>query len=312
MIKESEDLGLGTKHETNEKRNVNKDGSFNIKKIGAVGGIRDLYQHLIIMSWGKFLMVLLGSYIILNAFFAFAYFLIGTENLIGLNEEQGFEGFMNCFYFSAQTFTTVGYGVISPQGMLTNFTASFEAMLGLLSFALATGLLFGRFSKATTKFAFSENVLLSPYKEGVNGLMLRVANKRNSILLETEAEVILISFYKDEKGEEKRGYHRLELEISEIKMFPSSWTIVHPVNKESPLNQFDKSKFNDYKFEIIVMIKAFDETYGQMVYTRTSYTNKEFVYKAKFKKAIKVNEEGEIELNLNTLGDYDLVDSFDV
>lgn len=312
MEKEIEDLGLGTKHEENEKRNVNKDGSFNVKKIGAVGGIRDLYQHLITISWGSFFAIIIGTYTLLNAIFGAIYYAIGIENLLGVNEVKGFEGFMSCFYFSAQTFTTVGYGVISPQGLLTNFVASFEAMLGLLSFALATGLLFGRFSKPNAKFAFSEKILLSPYKKDVKGLMLMVANKRNSILLETEAEVVLTYFYIGENGEEKRGFHRLELEMSDIKMFPSSWTIVHPVNEKSPLYGFDINKFNHYKFEIIVMIKAFDETYGQHVYTRTSYTNKEFVYKAKFRKPFKVSENGFIELNLKTLGDYDLVDSFDV
>lgn len=311
MSRESEDLGLGTKHAANEKRNVNKDGSFNVKKIGAVGGIKDLYQHLITMSWGKFMLILIATYTVLNALFALVYFLIGTENLIGINQENGFEGFMSCFYFSAQTFTTVGYGVISPQGLLTNFVASFEAMLGLLSFALATGLLFGRFSKPNAKFAFSENIVLSPYKDGQKGLMFRVANKRNTSLLEAEAEVILTYFYKGENGEDKRGFHRLELEISDIKMFPSSWTIVHPVDQKSPLYDFDEQKYKDYKFEIIAMLKAFDETYGQTVYTRTSYTNKEFVYKAKFKPAFTVNGEGETELNLSKLGDYNLVESFE-
>ena len=163
-MEKSEDLGLGFKYEGNEKRNVNKDGTFNVEKIGSVGGVRDLYQHLITISWGKFLLVLLLTYTVLNALFALIYFSIGPESLKGINISDGFRGFMSCFYFSAQTFTTVGYGVISPQGLLTNFVASFEAMLGLLSFALATGLLFGRFSKPNAKFAFSDNILLSPYK----------------------------------------------------------------------------------------------------------------------------------------------------
>lgn len=309
MELKNKDLGLGNDHASNQQRAINKEGSFNVRKIGAVKGIRDLYQHLVTMSWPKFFLLVVCTYFVLNFLFAAIYYLIGIEYLSGLQGKGFVEEFLGCFYFSTQTFTTVGYGAVAPVGIATNLVASFEAMIGLLSFALATGLLFGRFSKPNAKFLFSEKVLISPYKADHPGLMFRVVNKRDSVLLETSAEVILTYYYKGENGEEKRGYKRLELEISDIKMFPTTWTIVHPITADSPFYEMDDEKLKTFRFELLVMIKAFDETFGQHVYARTSFTEKELVYKAKFGKPFHINKLGQTEVDLNTIGDYTIVDS---
>ena len=141
-----EDLGLGNQSNLHS-RNINKDGSFNVKKIGAITGVKDLYQHLVTMPWPKFLLIVVITYFSLNLLFAVAYYFIGIEYLQGLEADTFIQEFLGCFYFSTQTFTTVGYGAVAPVGVVTNLVASLEAMVGLLSFALATGLLFGRFSK---------------------------------------------------------------------------------------------------------------------------------------------------------------------
>lgn len=306
--KKREDIGLDNNYDYKQKRSINKEGSFNVKKIGAVKGVRDLYQHLVTMSWSKFLLIITSTYISLNLFFALCYYLIGIENLQGILKEGGIRDFFDCFYFSTQTFTTVGYGAIAPVGILANLIASIEAMVGLLSFALATGLLFGRFSKPNAKFLFSDNILVSPYKKDIKGLMFRVVNKRNNVMLETSVEVTLIYFTKDEKGQEKRSYKRLPLEIDNIRIFPSTWTIVHPIDKESPFYEMEKNKLD--KFEIIVMMRAYDETFGQHVYARTSYLSNELIYKAKFNAPHTINAEGEILVNLHEFGNYHLVDEF--
>ena len=307
-----QDLGLGQKHTKNEQRSINKDGSFNVRKIGAVAGVRDLYQYLVSISWGRFLFLVILTYFTLNIVFALIYYFIGIDYLNGLESGSVSEEILGCFYFSTQTFTTVGYGAVAPAGTLTNLMASMEAMIGLLSFAMATGLLFGRFSKPNAKFLFSDKIILSPYKKNLAGLMFRVVNKRNNILLETSAEVMLIYFYQDEKGEEKRGFNRLELEISDIKLFPTSWTVVHPITDKSPFYEFTKEQFLNYRFEILVMIKSFDETFGQNVYARTSFRPADFVYSAKFHKPYKIGEDGIIEVDLNDVMKYTEVESLEV
>ena len=304
-----EDLGLGNQSNLHS-RNINKDGSFNVKKIGAITGVRDLYQHLVTMPWTKFLFLVIITYLSLNLLFAIAYYLIGIEYLDGLQEGNFFEEFLGCFYFSTQTFTTVGYGAVAPRGVVTNLVASLEAMVGLLSFALATGLLFGRFSKPNAKFLFSDKILLSPYREDHSGLMFRVANKRDNVLLQTTAEVILTYFETDTNGELKRGFQRLNLEISEIRLFTTTWTIVHPVDEDSPFYGFDEERFKNFRFEILIMIKSYDETFGQDVYARTSYTNDDFVYQAKFHKPYRFNREGQMEIVLEDVMGFDKTDSF--
>ncbi len=312
MAQENKDLGLGNNHNANQKRAVNKDGTFNARKIGTVKGFRDLYLHLVTIKWSKFILWLVLSYFGLNLFFGTLYYLIGIENLQGLTKTSTNYDFLNCFYFSTQTFTTVGYGAIYPTGFWANFIASFEAMVGLLSFALATGLLFGRFSKPNAKFIFSHNVLISPYREDHQGLMFRVVNKRDNSLVDASAVVTLIYYYLDDNGNEKRGFKRLDLELNEIRMFATTWTLVHPIKEDSPFYGKTDKELDGFKFEILVMIKAFDENFGQDVYARTSYTEEELVYKAKFNPAFKINEQGETIVDLKEIGDYKLVNTFDL
>ena len=156
----------------------------------------------------------------MNLIFALIYYFVGVENLSGARTGSELQNFMSCLYFSSQTFTTVGYGTISPTGIPVNLIASIEAMVGLLSFSLATGLLFGRFARPNLKMKFSENILISPYgKSTEKGLMFRITNRRDTTLLETSAQLIATTSYQDKNGKMKRDFARLNLEISEIKMF---------------------------------------------------------------------------------------------
>ncbi|MDB4089215.1 ion channel [Flavobacteriales bacterium] len=300
-----EELGFGDKYNKDEKRLFNKDGSFNIRKTGVLHGVRDIYIHLIKIPWGSFILGLFGAYFFLNIIFAFIYFLIGIENLSGATTGNSLQNYMSCLYFSSQTFTTVGYGTISPVGVAVNLIAAIEAMIGLLSFALATGLLFGRFSRANLKLKFSENILISDYaKNNGKGLMFRVTNRRNTILLDTSAEVIASTYYTDENGEMKRDYSRLELELSEIKMFPSLWTIVHPIGEDSIFGKNTLEELKQKNLEILVLIKSHDETYGQIVHTRTSYKGDEIIDNANFLKSSLLNKNGDIKLDINTIGKF--------
>ncbi|MEN8928527.1 MAG: ion channel [Flavobacteriales bacterium] len=300
-----EDLGFGDKYDKNEKRLFNKDGSFNVKKTGVLRGVRDIYIHLIEMNWAKFILMLFSTYFVLNLLFALLYFSIGVEYLDGARTGNALQNYMSCLYFSSQTFTTVGYGTISPVGVPVNLIASIEAMIGLLSFALATGLLFGRFSRANLKLKFSENILISDYsKNNGKGLMFRVTNRRDTTLLDTSAEVIATTFFIDENGEMKRNYSRLELELSEIKMFPSLWTIVHPIDENSIFGQYSLEELKEKNLEILVLIKSHDETYGQIVHARTSYKGEEIVDNANFVKSALLTKEGDFKMDIDTIGEF--------
>ena len=149
------DPGLTQRYTGELRRAINKDGSFNVLRRGV--GLRDkgFYLHLMNSSWPWFLIQVGLAYTAVNVCFAGIYYWIGVDNLTGASRETPLDAFLSAFFFSVQTFTTVGYGHVSPHGLWTNVVAAFEAMTGLLGFALGTGLLYGRFSRPSAKIVFS-------------------------------------------------------------------------------------------------------------------------------------------------------------
>ena len=305
MSETKDNLGFGNKYNENERRLFNKDGSLNVKKKGVIKGTKDIFIYLIEMSWSKFLLLLLGSFFLLNILFALVYFFIGVENLNGVMPGSSLENYLSCLHFSSQTFTTVGYGAISPTGIVVNLIASTEAMTGLLSFSLATGLLFGRFSRPNLKLKFSENILISDYKKNDGkGLMFKVSNKRNTILLDTSVEIIATTFFINNEGEISRDFQVLDLEIKEIKIFPSAWTVVHPINSDSFFYKNTLEELKEKNLEILVMIKSHDETFGQTIHARTSYKGDEIIENANFIKSSVLNKDGIVEVDISKIGDF--------
>jgi inward rectifier potassium channel len=173
-------------------------------------------------------------------------------------------------------------------------------MTGLVGFAWATGLTYGRFSKPQSKIRYSENALISPYRD-INGLMFRIVNKRRNQLIEVEADVT-VGYNIPQTG--KRGFVKLELERSQINLFPSNWTIVHPISGESIFYNKSASDILAMNLEIYVMIKAFDDTFAQTIYSRTSYTAAEIVFGAKFINMTELAEDGSSILFLERINEF--------
>src|SRR3978361_295046 len=176
-----DDLGFGSQPVIKSQPLVKQDGSINVKRAGLpFFRTSDNYHRLITMSWGNFWLLVMCGYLALNTIFAFIYLAIGVKYLNGSEGTNTYQHFWDAFFFSAQTISTVGYGHISPKGMATNSVAALESMMGLLTFALATGMLYGRFSRPSAKIVYSKNILVSPYLETGRGLMFRLANLRRN------------------------------------------------------------------------------------------------------------------------------------
>lgn len=310
MIKSKEkinpenDLGFG--NQALNRRVINKDGSINVKRIGIpFFRTADNYHRLITMSWGKFWLLVLTGYITANVIFAFIYVAIGGHNLEGSEGTTPLGSFLDAFFFSAQTISTVGYGHISPKGVATNFVAAFESMIGLLAFALATGLLYGRFSRPSARIIYSNVLLIAPYKGDKRGLMFRLANYRRNMLLELSVEVIF-SYNDTENGKVVRKFFPLELERSKVNLLTLNWTIVHPLDDASPLKDYSIEDFKASSASFSVLLKAFDETFAQTIHSRTSYEHSEIVWGAKFKPAFTNDlNTGQITLDLDMISRYD-------
>lgn len=274
--------GFGPNSNNYGGRFVNKNGTPNVQKTGMHLLRRISWYHTMIdMPTWKFMLVLFSFYIGINFIFAILYFAIGIEHLDGIAGSQSeWEKFGQAYFFSAQTFTTVGYGHISPTGFLTSSLSAAEALIGLLSFAIATGLFFGRFSRPTAFLKFSHNALISPYQEG-KALMIRLVPFKNTNFTDAEAKITL-GITIEENGVMTNKFYSLDLELNKINALTLSWTLVHPITEKSPLYKFTKEDFASTHGEILVFIKTFDDMYSNTVAARTSYTFKEVLYGAKF------------------------------
>lgn len=300
--------GFGTNANNYGGRFVNKDGSANVEKKGLQFFSKISWYHTMInMSGIKFMFIILSFYIIINFVFAWIYFGIGLEYLQGIDpSDSKWVQFGQAYFFSAQTFTTVGYGHISPTGFLTSALSSVEALLGLLSFAIATGLFFGRFSKPTAFLKFSDNALISPYKDGY-ALMLRTVPYKNTNFTDAEAKMTL-GLSIEVNGTLTNQFYTLEMEMNKINSLTLSWTLVHPITEESPFFQLTKEDFENMNGEIIVFIKTFDDMFSTVVAANTSYTFKELIYGAKFKPMYtRNNDNSKTILNLDNLNEYEII-----
>jgi inward rectifier potassium channel len=276
---DSRDLGFGTSSQVG--RMINPEGSFNVKRTGLpFFESLNFYHSLITMSWPRFNTLIFLLYITVNLFFAGLYVLFGTEKLAGATGVSLADQFFDAFFFSAQTFTTVGYGRISPLGLAPSVIAAIESLAGLLGFALATGLLYGRFSRPVAKILYSNRAIIAPYK-GITSFQFKIANALKHELIEVEAEInlsaqILVN------GQITRTFESLVLERKKITFMPSTWTIVHPIDENSRLMGLTPTDLETMDAEFIIILKGFDDTFSQHVYSRRSYKYNEIVWGAKY------------------------------
>ena len=308
-LKADVNTGYGTNASSYGGRFVNKNGSANIEKRGIPILDRISWYHTMIdMSGWKFLTIILSFYIGINFIFAAIYYGIGLEHLDGISRSDNeWEQFGKAYFFSAQTFTTVGYGHISPTGFLASALSAAEALIGLLSFAIATGLFFGRFSRPTAFLKFSHNALIAPYGGG-KGLMIRLTPFKNTNFSDAEAQITL-GMNIEENGVMVNKFYALDLELKKISALNLSWTLVHPITEDSPLFQFSKEDFKNIHGELLVYVKTFDDMFSTTLAIRTSYTFEEVIYGAKFIPMYARNEANtKTILNLDKLNEFVYLD----
>ena len=303
--------GFGTNTSAYGGRLVNKNGRANIEKkgIGLLEGVSWYHTMIDLPRW-KFLSILLLFFVLINLLFAGIYYAVGIEHLSGLTSANTEARFIDAYFFSTQTFTTVGYGRINPMGFATSAIAAIEALVGLLSFALATGLFYGRFSKPEAFLKYSHNAIIAPYKDGA-AFMLRISPYKNTSLTDVVAKVSIGLFIEDEdeNGKVKSSFYNAPLEYSIVNSLTLSWTIVHPINEESPFYTFTAEDFAKAKGEIIVFVKAFDDMFSNEVVSRSSYLFNEIIVGAKFDPMyFQSPDHNKTILDLDKLNSYTTVD----
>jgi inward rectifier potassium channel len=303
--REDRELGFGTKNYKSAVRFINRDGSVNVKRTG-LGGINniDVYHWLISIPQRTLILVIVCGYAAINLIFAYIYYLVGPQHFGGLDASSEFQKFMGLFFFSAQTITTLGYGHIYPTSNGASIAAAVESLMGLLSFAIATGVLFGRFSRPKAEILYSKNILISPYGD-VNGLMFRISNKMQYELMESEASVTMTM---NNPTTNKREFLNLALEINHINYLALSWTLVHPIDENSPIYGLTAKDLEERDAEILILVKAINDTFSQTVYSRYSYKWDDIVEKAKFKPLKQEpDQHGRLKISITDIHLYDKV-----
>jgi inward rectifier potassium channel len=298
------DLGFGSVvSRESRQRLLNRDGSFNVRRDGMKPfASLSLYHQLLTISWPKFLLVVIVAFIVLNTVFGLAYLACGPEALRGAPaEESGGSEFLRAFFFSVQTFATIGYGHISPASIAANLLVTLESLVGLLVFALATGLLFARFSRPTARIVFSERALIAPYQDGT-AFEFRIVNSRSNQLIEVECQLLFARFAGDIGT---RKFAPLALERRKVTFFPLAWTVVHPIDAASPLHGLTHDDLVAGNAEFLVLLTGFDETFSQTVHTRSSYTPEEVVWGASFKNMYNPPRDGVLSVDIGRLHDYE-------
>ena len=290
------DPGIGEKFSRRTKRAINHDGSFNVRRRGGPHR-QDPYQWLVQMEWWPFIGVVVMFFTVLNVAFAGAYLALGLDNLPGVAAPHGWwQDFLSALFFSIQTFTSVGYGHVYPGSNGSGFISSVEALVGVLTFALATGLIYGRFSRPTARIHFSRTAIISRRPDGTPCLQFRIANQRSNTLINLQAKVLLKTV---DPSTSDQIYALLPLERDEVSFFPLSWTVVHDITPESPLYGLTAEDYARLDAEIIIQLKGYDDTFAQDVHARNSYTHDEIEWYRRYVRAYEVDDDGIAVLNLD-------------
>lgn len=260
-------------------RLLNRDGSFNVSRNRpALWRRLTSYHALLTMSWPQFFGMVLLAFLAANAIFAAAYYLCGPAAVLG---DVGVASpFLRCFFFSVDTFATIGYGNLSPSGIAPHVIVTLEALAGLMMFAIATGLVFARFARPTAHIIYSRHAIVAPYR-GITAFEFRIINGRDNQLLDVEARIVLTRF-ENCNGTMQRRYYNLPLERDRVAFFPLAWTVVHPIDNSSPLYGWTQQALIDARAEFLILLTATDETFAQSVQSRSSYAAEEIQWGVRF------------------------------
>jgi len=274
---EFKDLGFGSVLSAEGGRLLNRDGSFNVVREG-LHPLTSLsaYHYLLTATWTKFILWVCVAYVGANALFAAGYVLCGPGALSGVDGVRPASPYFTAFFFSVETLATIGYGNVAPNGLAANLLMTFEALIGLLAFALASGLVFARFSRPVAWIIYSRRALIAPYRDH-SAFMFRIVNGRSNQLIEVSAK-LSVAIGRDGA----RRFHDLPLEREGVVLFPLSWTIVHPIDESSPLWGMTEEELRHSDAEFFATLQAIDETFSQQVHSRTSYKPAEIVWGARF------------------------------
>ena len=237
---------------------------------------RDLYHWLLIITWWQFLLLLSLFYFLVNVAFACAYL---TTNGGIANARS--DSFIDAFFFSVQSLSTIGYGAMYPQTLYAQILVTFEVLVGLLLVAMSTGLMFARFAQPKARVLFSKVAVICPFNN-IPTLMLRVANKRDNRIIEARVQISLLKNEISTEGIELRRFYNLNLMRSESPSFAISWLVMHQIDESSPFFRENMDSLIKSNAEVLVTLTGIDETFSQTIHARYVYQMRDILWSMRF------------------------------
>lgn len=263
-----------------------------MRVIGAsIAPMRDFYHAFLRMPWPAALGSIVVVYLLLNAAFATLYLVSG--GVAGAMAGS----FWDAFFFSVQTMGTVGYGALYPVGRAANAIVVAESVTGLIVTAVATGLLFAKFSQSTARIVFIRRLSIAPM-DGVPTLMIRLGNERNSRIIEARLTVVLIRTEKTREGMVFYRMYDLALTRERSPAVARSWTAMHPIDANSPLHGQTPESLRGCEAEILVTVFGTDDTSLQPAHAQITYEDKDIVWGARPADILSEDASGALVLDL--------------
>ena len=279
-------------------RLVQRESSDRVVAIGLRAAlVNDLYHYLLVLPWTAFLTALAVVYLGLNLVFATLY-LVGDAAIA--NARPGV--FADAFFFSVETLSTIGYGQMSPGTLYGNVVMTVEALAGVLLVAVAAGLMFARFSKPTARVVFSKVAVVGPFN-GVPTLSLRLANERRNQILDAQVSVALVRDERTAEGDWIRRFYDLQLARQRSPIFAMTFTVMHPIDADSPLRNASPSSLAAEGAELVVTVTGLDETTLHTIHARTSYLAHEICWDRRFADVFTQTADGRLAIDYRRFHD---------
>jgi inward rectifier potassium channel len=248
----------------------------------------DLYHGLLDAPWGRFLGMIVGFYFGINLVFAILY-LLGGDCIAGAHPGS----FVDAYFFSVQTFSTIGYGVMAPKTTYASLVVTLEAFVGLLGVAMSTGLMFSKFARPSARVLFSDRMVIAR-RNGKTTLTLRVANERGNDVIEASMRVVVLKAETTAEGEKMRRFHDLKLTRNQTPLFTVTWMVFHEVDAESPLFGETERSVIDGKMRFIVTLTGLDATFSSTIHARKLYEADQIVWGGRFADILSNTEDGQL------------------
>ncbi|HXP31736.1 MAG TPA: ion channel [Stellaceae bacterium] len=255
----------------------------------------DFYHRLLTISWPGFFLLIGAGYVVFNLVFALLYWLQDASI-------ANARGVADAFFFSVQTMATIGYGEMHPATLYANVLVTIEVLLGLLGFALGTGVIFARISRPTARVMFSRAAVITDF-DGVPTLMFRVANQRLNRILEAHVTVSLVRNELAAEGVAMRRFYELPVARERSPLFVLTWTVMHAIDKTSPLHGATQETLKAQGAELIVTLRGLDETFAQTIHARHNYLAEEILWQRRLVDIIGTTPDGRLSVDYSRFHD---------